>query len=497
MPTIYRLCSTLVLLFWTVTVTAQNYRPFGPDRTYHYRETTQWSGIPDQINLFRVDSVAAGGADSVFYFNDNIPGRNGPPSASSATLFGKHFRWNSQTGEAIFRGFDNSSTTTDSVRLLTRAAVGQSWAFTSRVQATLTSRQVELVAGRPDSVLIISLSDTQQVKISQHYGIISGPGLHYYLKSDCFSIYRYNSSSATSWNKKRHQVRLSSIPELNLGPFDLRLSQLYNVQPGDVFFYRNSFEGGFYSCFEAKTRRQVIRVIQRAGVARTVYFHSTQIRTSSNVLGGCTWPPSGGNITQYQTNDSMRLSWTQELLTGYNGALYNQVFYPGTYDSLAVGGRPQVRYCLVSSGPGSSYYYRFAPGLGLTEYTDSNGSSCCHHAQTDRMVGFIKGTEVWGDTTMPRLLALPDDVRRLPATLAPNPSDAAATPLLTFSTDQPQAATLALYDALGRQVWHQTQQLATGGQRLPVSTHHLPAGLYRLRVTLADGQQRVLPLVRE
>jgi hypothetical protein len=58
---------------------------------------------------------------------------------------------------------------------------------------------------------------------------------------------------------------------------------------------------------------------------------------------------------------------------------------------------------------------------------------------------------------------------------------------------------LALYDATGRTVWQQTSAvLGAGPQRLAVGVGvALTPGLYRLRVTLADGRQRLLPLVRE
>jgi hypothetical protein len=57
-------------------------------------------------------------------------------------------------------------------------------------------------------------------------------------------------------------------------------------------------------------------------------------------------------------------------------------------------------------------------------------------------------------------------------------------------------ATLQLLDALGRELRQQPVQLTGQLQRLELSTDALSAGLYTLRLTLADGSSQVLKVVK-
>ena len=76
---------------------------------------------------------------------------------------------------------------------------------------------------------------------------------------------------------------------------------------------------------------------------------------------------------------------------------------------------------------------------------------------------------------------------------APNPTSEAAD--ITFTLPRPAQVRLALYSALGTEVWRSDMaSYPAGEQRISVDTHHLPTGVYAYRLT-ADGVQSVGRLV--
>ena len=72
---------------------------------------------------------------------------------------------------------------------------------------------------------------------------------------------------------------------------------------------------------------------------------------------------------------------------------------------------------------------------------------------------------------------------------APNPTSEAAD--IIFILPRPAQVRLALYSALGTEVWRsEGASYPAGEQRMSVDTHHLPTGVYAYRLT-ADGVQSV------
>lgn len=462
---------------------AQNYRPFGPGRTYHYREASAVAGGSDSLYTFRVDSLGAlPGGDSLLRFNKTSrlystgysPGRE-----QRVNLYGGWMRWNAATGTARF-GAAHSSTT---VELQTRAVIGQSWPFTPSVQATITARVVQTVLGQPDSVLTISLSDSNTIRLSRRYGIVSGPDFTFYLGQT------YRPAPPT----QLHTLTLAGLPEAGLPGVDLTWPALVDLQPGDSLFYRNwNFESSSSSCI----------MITCAG--------NDSHWQEAIVVRGRQLSASGDTLTvqvDYVTANGAIPTWPLRF-TRFNPALSAAGAAPGlggmtgTYAIMqhldSLGGLPEARMNALIPDAGSDRWY--APGLGCTYQRDSY-AFCCFGFNEKRLIGFYKsGTQIrWGDTRLPPPLSASTAIIRLPASLAPNPAPAGAAPALSFTLDQPQAVSLTLYDAVGRVVWRQTMAgLAAGPQRLPVAGGAaLTPGLYRLRVTLADGRQRLLPLVRE
>ncbi len=127
----------------------------------------------------------------------------------------------------------------------------------------------------------------------------------------------------------------------------------------------------------------------------------------------------------------------------------------------------------IWSGPGVSNN-RFNPataGLGThtLTYTYTSRFGCAATATTTLEVVRVLG--VGAETGIQAL------------TLSPNP--APATARLTFRTAQPQAATVALYDALGRLIHEQT--LPTGTEHATTLTLPAVSGAYQVRVMLTTG----------
>lgn len=494
MRTVYLLLGVLLLGLEGWRANAQNYRPFGPQRTYHY----QTAGTPAHLHTFRVDSVYAAGSDSIFCFNRTNGylasvggGQSYPRPMSRRNVFGGFQRWSAATGEAVFTAAD----TTAAVRLLTQAAVGQSWAFTPAVQATLVSRQAGQLLGQPDTVLTIHLSDGMTIQLARRYGLLAGPGFDYYLGRS------YEPSLV------QRPFVLAGVPELALGTADLRWSSIWDLRPGDDLYYQASSTGEIATPGGTSARsRYRLRILGRQLNATGDSLRFTADRTEmQDLFSAIYW--SGTQQTRYAHQPLHRFTVPLEGATPMLTAVPNEnqgaaffpsgswpaVLHPDTLDNHATFGNrfyfeggSTVRY---AAGLGQVYEHRYwmddptIPGSG-------------HHVSY-RLTGFVKNGHAWGDTAA-IVLGTPPPRQLVPVTLLPNPSESTdRPPLLTCSLDEPQVVTLALYDALGRQLWTHTQQLMAGEQRLPINSRPLTPGLYRLRLTLADGRQRVLALVRQ
>ena len=478
---------------------AQNFRPFGPGRTYHYQETAAQAGAADSLFTFRVDSVALSGTDSVFYFNRTAP-LPGPWSAPPTdfrriNLFGGWMRWNGATGVATFGAADTTAT----VELRTRAAAGTSWPFTDSLTAAITSVRVS-GAPTPDTILTITVSDGRRIEVSRGWGLLESPAFDYYLGRTYSAV------------RRPRRLELAAVPEVGVGTADMRWEAMCDLQPGDTLYYydRQSVEGllgpGQISYSIRSWDEIAVQQRQPSLNGDTLRFDCQLTRSSiryddaaflfpdtTTFVSGVAFPlmfvrPASGFMTGTSIGGLARPGG----LGDNDGALGYR--HP---DSLA--NRPQLlsQWVAIDVSGGSAY----AAGLGEVRSEFFVGGAGYTYSLR-RLIGFVKdnGATRWGNTTAPQPLAVsPDLASRLPASLAPNPAPAGTAPTIAFTLDQPQAVALALYDAVGRTVWQQTTgTLGTGSQRLPVATGvSLTPGLYRLRLTLADGRQRLLPLVRE
>ncbi len=487
-----------LILATVPTAHAQRYRPFGPGRTYHYQKTAAPLAA-DSLFTFRVDSAAVSGADSVYYFNRTVRQNAmwGSPTANlrRINVFGGWMRWNGATGVAILGAADTTAT----VELHTRATNGVSWRFTDSLTAAITAFRITGFPA-PDTILTITVSDGRRIEISRWLGILEGPAFDYYL------------GRTYAARRRPRRLELAAVPELQVGTMDTRWAAMCDLQPGDTLLYyqRVAMQGPLGPGQQSSSLRswEALAVQQRRQslngdtlrvdchlTRRSLHYDDDQFSQldSSSFISNANFQllfirPTDGFLTGIGLNNANHFGglWTNSSTIGYQ--------HP---DSLA--NRPILLDPWIAIDVGGTSAY--AAGLGEVlreEYVGGAG----YRQSRRRLIGFVKnnGASRWGITATPEPLSVPAALpTRLPATLAPNPAPAGAAPTVSFTLDKPQAASLVLYDAVGRPVWqHTTAALGASAQRVPVAPGvSLTPGLYRLRLTLADGRQRVLPLVRE
>ncbi|MBC7447007.1 MAG: T9SS type A sorting domain-containing protein [Hymenobacteraceae bacterium] len=487
------LAAGLLSLTAAPTARAQNYRPFGPGRTYHYRQTAPTASVADSLFTFRIDSIAASGNAEVLYFNRTIPGPDFDTRIAGrrVNVFGGWMRWQDSTGTAIFGAADTTAT----VEIRTREARQTPWTFAGTLTAMITRRSVDRVFGQLDTLLSIRISDGRTLLLSRRFGIVDGTNLGYYL------------DRPVAGRRPRRDLVLTAIPEVSPEGIDLRWDAIYDLQPGDTlhYFVRDSYEqispGPGQASYSARNWEMVtVRQRQASANGDTLRFACQLTRRRTQYDN----PDFAGNdTTTYDANVPYPIVAIRPpggFLTGTRIDPY--AFGPSVGavgwqrpDSLANLPQLSVTNQFVDATSSAT----FATGLGEVASTQFVGGAGNSYV-TRRLIGFVKsnGARRWGNTAVPQPLAAPTDRVRLPGSLAPNPAPAGTAPVLTFTLDQPQAVSLVLYDAVGRVVWQQKPVLAAGSLRLPIAADAaLAPGLYRLRVTLADGRQRLLPLVRE
>jgi hypothetical protein len=471
--------ATALVLASASATQAQDYRPFSPGITYHFAQAGSTASAETQIHMFRVDSVGTLGGDSVFYFNRNC--HYGPNNVfTRLTLFGAAFRWHAPTGKATFVGAGGN----DTVQILTRGPIGRQWNFTRSVQATIQSRQVQQVLGQPDSILTIALSDGQTLQCSRTYGLVSGPALFSYLGTS----YLYRTTPFTT--------KVCGLPERHMGAVDLRPVSLYNHQVGDSLFFRESRATAAASPNPTCISSTIEVTVEQASLTAAADFLLLQTRIQYAMQ-----PCAGGPITPFWMQGITSIPLDTVWLTGetapYGFGMW--VVSPGLLHPDSLAGLPRLP-TRVLGGMGNDQFATYAPGLGEVAYASGFGPNQPNDRR--RLVGFVKGGMRWGNTTTLQPLGLTAaHSTRLGATVAPNPVAATnATASVRFTLEPAQAVTatqLALLDGVGRVVWQQSTRLAAGEQAVAVPMAHLTAGLYHLRLTLADGRQQMLPLVRE
>ncbi|HYE77504.1 MAG TPA: hypothetical protein VEI97_05930, partial [bacterium] len=410
---------------------AQNWRPFGEGRTYHYREAGGAAGVADTLYTFRVDSAYVQGGDSVWCFNRTGGSPHGIARGMRINLFGGWMQWNPMTGEARM----GAEGTAVSATLLTRAAVGQTWAFTPTVQATMTGRQATTTLGLADTVATISLSDGQTVQLSRRLGVVSGPGFDYYLGRTHLRGLR------------RRALTLAAVPEVAPSELDTRWEGIWSWQVGDELYYRtrSSFED--YNIMNPQPPSSTLGMQQLIVRGRRVSANEDTIMFDLEEVANLAWYGNsfwGGApaFTMYTSGQIIRQRVVRDqvptLLTGVPGLIPSHHHFayaePAWQRADTFLNRPVTELHVMVPDWGSDVAY--APGLGAVLERWEGGVNSWS-MQESLLVGYVSGALRWGNTSVPQPLGVGDAAVALPAGLLPNPSAAGQEAALVLTLERP------------------------------------------------------------
>lgn len=189
---------------------AQDYNPFPAAYTYQF----EYSG-GDSLYVIKVDSSVYRNGDSIFYFNpvvDHIKPCVANPLSDN--IFGKTMI---RSGNEY--AFITSSR--DTFLLKPLASPGEQWEFSSVDTTTATLLERTVSADFADSVAIIRLSSGGEIKIGKRLGFIQTP-----------SFVPLPGGTDT--------LRLSAIPEVQLGAFIFDPFLLYDFELGETFGFESA-----------------------------------------------------------------------------------------------------------------------------------------------------------------------------------------------------------------------------------------------------------------
>lgn len=496
MPThIFPACGVAALLLLAGTSQAQNYRPFRPGLLYQLTSAAGDSTVG--VRLEKANAYAA--PDSGYYFNTRLA-LNSPSSTGSCGSMYRHF--NGGTGpfgtglsvRATGRATPDYAFGTGFL-LKPGAPLNQSWMVQGSLTAQVTTRAVEPVLGQPDSVVTISFSDGNVMKLSKTWGFVSGPAVLDY----------------QSGRRSIRQLNLAALPTKRLGQVRLGARAMYDFQPGDVFWFSVSQQSGngplptpsttYYgdsvlTRTPSRSGDTITYRIARGGRATQAWSVYTLV-VSDQLLPRLLLPSNRYEPTSSTGTEGTWLTDMAVDASRFNGRPVQRLF--GRYYHCAT--PVPNRLWVQPSMPDVEQYDHYAPGLGRTHAAVIN-STCCYTFTS--LIGYRKGgvpsstnptpaPEQWG--TMMRfgsLLLSAADRRPAASTSAfPNPMTRELT--VRFETQRPQTATLSLYNALGQLVQQRQQAVGAGPALVLLPLPALPAGLYTLHLR-HDNRTEVLKL---
>lgn len=465
------------------------WRPFRPSYTYSFTELATPSGAPHTL---RVDSVyATAGGDSVYAFNRVLRNATGSAYAlrkSRNNLFGARLRWQPGTHSYYLEANAEPLAGTPaavSLLLQPRAAVGSSWAAGSGLTATLRSRMLGLVAGTaPDSLATIALSNGQQLVLSQHYGMVSGP--------QWLALAAPGGAPPATW-------ALAGLPQVGLGFYDPH--RLFALQPGAVLGYeleQLAFGGGL-TCAAGYRLRRILTRQQTAD--SLVITYQQQDRVVYSGAPGCANPP--GTVL----GPVQRGRWAFSLHTGQSPQFpmlprlsYEYAVSSSTpagqrlwYNAPLAGGTPgQLLYSGLASTPGQPDVFApivdatpmllFTAGLGATQGEEGLAYTQRYYCPAGSVCPPPAGYAGLLPTRAQQAAAV--------ATLYPNPAPTAAT--LALAAPAPAGTTISLLDQLGRTCWRTSIQ--AGQTSVAIAIAPYPPGWYLVQLHLPGQPPAAYPL---
>lgn len=489
--------SALVLLLaaglWATTARAQAYRPFRFGLTYQLSAITTPG---DTTHLLRLASRQLQGADSLFLFAKRTSRGSGGPQQGNCgyyvqrndNLFGASLRQR-PGAEYVFTAANGRTLT-----LHPRARPGQAWTATpAGLTASVTARMLGTVLGQADSLVAITLSDGAVITLGKRFGWVSGPALGRYLNA----------------RLPQAPLTLTALPELGLGTSQLGAFAVYDFQPGDVFLRRTTnlyfYAPGVPCQTQIWTRDSILSRTLSANGDTLRYQQRTRTLTRSCYGVPVLSAPVVQTLRITRTTghlDQPTGFWARLALGGTGGLVRLPAWRTADYNGRLVQRQAHYMPCGIPTADSTSllnsrnidagYSALTAPGLGQTREEFSSFTT-----ETTTLLGYRKGTEIWGQlTTFAQLL--PVRTSRPASTTAAFPNPFGAEIQVAFTLARPQPVGLALHDALGREVLTTvpTPQPAGAGQ-LILPTAVLPVGVYSLHLRFAqEGRTEVLRVLK-
>ncbi|KAA9333138.1 T9SS type A sorting domain-containing protein [Hymenobacter busanensis] len=496
-----------VLALASITAQAQQFRPFRTGTAHQFTETS----AADTIHTLRLESAALVGSDSVFRFNGRVvPVRRVLGTTCYLThvqrpdnLFGATLTKRAAGTEYVLTAANGRTFT-----LRPRAALGQPWAATSTgLTAHVTARAIDNVLGLPDSVVTIALSDGKTLRLSKHYGLVSGPALGAYLNG----------------RHAARQLTLSALPGLRLGAEKTGAPAVYDFQPSDVFLRYSKQEGSLSNlCSESWVRDSVLtRALSRTGDTITYRIWSRKLTRTYGSPGAPAGFCQGSAGTVLEPARTTELQVTRSQQAGAPATLTNTTvgnIVPNGFVAVGFGARRTPNYygratqslvdrqvCGVQTGDSvrladiidNGREQRYTAGLGLVFLSNWG----IYSTLTTTLLGYRKvnlptstGTEVWGVlTTFPQILKAADYRPAASTAAFPNPFTSDLT--VRFDAQRSQQTQVQLYNSLGQLVHETSRPVAAGVQQFILAVPTVPAGLYSLHLQ-HDGRTEVLKVLR-
>jgi hypothetical protein len=490
----------------------QAWQPFRPGLTYQLSEVSTPGDTTHTLRLGAGVSVV-GTTDSIFRFTQRIGQTSVPRNPNTNcnawqwlrpdNLFGATLR--SQPQAVFVLAAANGRT----LLLRPRTPLGQSWATgQAGLSASVTSRSVTngILGTSADSVVTITFSDGQALRLSKSYGFLEGPSLDSYLNG----------------RNVRRALTLTALPERRLGTAVVGARATYDYQPGDVFQRTTrSFRTTLCNTQSWQQDSVLTRQVSRTGDTIT-YTISTRTRTGAfNVpcgsMAGSTMGPAVTSTLQIVEHWPSTASPMQPVraLPQLTSAYYGTTSRGGdlmsavSRSSTRLAGRPAYSLALralctntitadsaaITNGSNIAdleVLTRYAAGLGLTY----DSTQTIVGRTVTRLTAFRKGTQTWGTFLGGTLLAAREV--RPAATTAAFPSPFGETLTASFVLASAQLVGATLYDALGRPVRAVPPVLlGLGSRQLALPTAGLPAGVYTLHLTFAgEGRREILRVAR-
>ncbi len=175
----------------------QNYRPFSNGNIHRFDSPAGFYSI-------KIDSVTEVGSDSAFWFNkiviavsNSYPGNNcGYPAwQGPAYSYGNENLLGTKMLEKSNGEFQFIAETGDTIFIHTDFPTMSNWTFLSNssLTAMISARTLETFYGTTDSVVTISISDGQELRISKNHGVLTIHNFDSYWSGAPITVYQQRS----------------------------------------------------------------------------------------------------------------------------------------------------------------------------------------------------------------------------------------------------------------------------------------------------------------